>query len=71
MKFSILPQSLGSLKLLLNLFSRIDIQGRELYICDFAKYALNMGLCLGVYEPFSFKLGMMIHTNKLYILIQF
>ena len=37
MKSNMLPQFLGLLKLILNLFDTIDIQGRELCWCDFIK----------------------------------
>ena len=68
-KFSMLPQSVGLLKLMLNTFHVISIQGRELYLHDCVKYIFNIGLCSDSFEPISFTLSMMIDTTKLCILI--
>ena len=42
----------------------IDIQGRELYLDDFIMDMFKTGLCLDAYEAISFKLGVMIGTQK-------
>ena len=41
-----LPQPVGMLKLLLNLFHTIDIQEQEgkVYFCHFIKYTFNIGM---------------------------
>ena len=44
LKFSMLPQPVGLLKLMLNSFRIINIQGRGLCLCDYMN-ALNIGLC--------------------------
>ena len=44
MKSCMLPQLDGQLKLMLNLFSILDIQGTELYLLDFIKCIFNTGL---------------------------
>ena len=65
MNFSTLPQPVGLLKLVLNMFCTDIVKGREL--C-FIKYTNNFILGLGTCEPICFRLGMMIDTAKLYIL---
>ena len=57
MKFSMLPQPVGLLKLMLNLFFIIDIQGRELCWHDFMKYPYNIVLCQDTCELICFKLA--------------
>ena len=72
MKLSILLQSVGLFKLMLYLFHMIDIQGRDFFLDDFIKCALNSGLCSDAQEvevPIFFKLGIMLDVTKLYILI--
>ena len=49
-------------------FHKINIHGRELNFGDFENM-FKIGLRLDAYKPISFKLGMMIDTTKLYILI--
>ena len=44
-KFSMLPQPVGLLKLMLNLFCTSNIQGRELCQHDFVKYTFNFVMC--------------------------
>ena len=54
-------------------FSRFDIKGRDLYLCDFIKKKkknrVNTGLYSDIYRPISFKLGVMIETTKFCSLI--
>ena len=45
MKLCMLLQPSGLLKLMISLFSTIDAQGRELFVRDFLKYTINIGLC--------------------------
>ena len=47
MKFSMLPQPVGLLKLMLPFFNTSNIQGRELCWCDFIKYTINIYPVLG------------------------
>ena len=68
-KFSLLPQPAGLLKLMLNLFCTITIQGRELCWCDFMKYMFNSVMCQDICEPICVILGMLLNTTKLYCLI--
>ena len=64
-QFSLLPQPLGLLKCMLNLFHMINFQGRLLYLHDFIKYTFNICLCQNTCEPFFFsKPGMMLDTNS-------
>ena len=69
LKFSIQPQPNGLLKLVVNLFCTSNIQGRDLCLHDFIKYAINIVHCWDTCKPIYFKLGMMLHTTKLYSLI--
>ena len=50
-KFSMLPQPVCLLKLMQNLFSTSNIEGRELCRCDFIKYLLDMVLWQDACEP--------------------
>ena len=50
----------------LNFGDRIDIQGRKLCKANFLENLFIICLHLYGYEPISFKLGMIIDTNKLY-----
>ena len=54
---------------MLNLSCASDIQGRELYQCDFMKYAFDIVMCQDTFELLRFKLGKMLNTIKLYTLI--
>ena len=63
-KFSMLPQPVGLLKPLLNLFCTDDIEGREFCWHEFIKHNFNMVLCRD-----TCKLGMMLSTNKFYSLM--
>ena len=68
MNFSMLPQPVGLLKLML-IFCPSNIQGRELCSSDFVKYMFNIVMCQDICEPICFKLGMMLNTIELYSLI--
>ena len=69
LKRSMFPQPVGLLRFRLNTFRVISVQGRELYSADFVRYTLNIDLHSEAYQPISFKLGLMIDTSKLDILI--
>ena len=69
MKFSLLPQSVGLLKLLSYLFCTSNILERELCRHDFIKYMINIVLCQGPCELIWFKLGVMLDTTNLYSVI--
>ena len=69
MKFSKMLQPVGVLKLMLNLFCRSNIQGRELCWYDFIKHMINIALCQDTCGSICFKLGMMLDMTKLYSLI--
>ena len=60
MKSRMLPQPVGLLKLMLNLFCTSNTQGREICRCEFIKYTINIVLCLDTCEQICFKLGMML-----------
>ena len=45
MKFSVLPQHVALLKLILHIFYMINIKGGELFLHSFIKYTFNIGLC--------------------------
>ena len=49
--------------------SKIDIQSRKLYLCEFSKNMFDIGLCSNTYSTMSFSHGMMINMTTLYILI--
>ena len=71
-EFSILLRLISVMSAILILSYPYGIQGRELYLCDFAKKnrsAFNFGLYSSIYRPISFKHGMIIGTAKLCILI--
>ena len=51
MKFSVLPQPAGLLKLMLNLFQLIHFEGRELYFHGFIGYAFVAGLHQDTCKP--------------------
>ena len=74
-KFIMLPQLLGLLKLMLNLFCTSTIQGRELCGHDFVKYSINILQRRDTCEPICFrrlicfKLGMVLDMTKLCSLI--
>ena len=69
MKFSLLPQPAGLLKLMLDLFCISDIDWRELSWRDFIKYKINIVMCWDACESICFKLGTMLGIPKLYSLI--
>ena len=69
MKFSLLSQPVGFLKLMLNSFSTSIIEGRELCWCGCMKYAFNIVMCQDTCEPICFKLGVMLNTAEFYSLI--
>ena len=69
MKFSMLPQSVGLLKLMLNLFCTRYIQETGLCWPDYIKYTFNIITCQDTHERICFKLCMMLDTTKLYSLI--
>ena len=53
MEFNLLPQPVGLLKLMLNLFCTSTIQGREICWCEFVKYMIYIVLCRDICEPSS------------------
>ena len=65
MKFSLLPQLIGVLKLMLELLLMINIQGEEFHMRDFMKYTFNIGLHRNTCEPICFKPVMMLDTTNL------
>ena len=47
-----------------------NIQGREPYLPEFVGgKTFNIGWYSDIYRPISFKLGMIVETTKLYVLI--
>ena len=68
MKFSVLPQPVGLLKLVEIVFCVINAQGRELCFY-FVKHTFNIGLCSDACKLISVKLSVMTDTTKLYIFI--
>ena len=68
MKFSVLAQPVGLLKLMLNLCCTHNIQGRKLY-CDFTEYMFNITICQDTCELICFKLALMLNTTNLYSLV--
>ena len=69
MKFSILPQPVGLLKLTQTLFCEIDIQGREVCLHDFMKKSFSTGLRLDTCDWTGFKLDMVLDVTKFYSMI--
>ena len=69
MKFSLLPQPVGLLKLMLNLCFTSNIQGKELCGHDLMKYRFSIVMCQDACERICFKLGMMLNETKLNNLI--
>ena len=67
MKFSMWPQPLSLLKLMLNLFCTKNVQGRKLCWCDF--YKITTVLCWHTCELICFKLRMVLSISILYSLI--
>ena len=60
------------MNLILILFRPFNIQWRESVFCDFVKENNNkkyIGLYSDIYRVISFKLGVMVGTTMLYILI--
>ena len=64
MKFNLLPQLVGLLKLTLNLVCTSNTQWT-----DYIKYTINFVLCCDTWELTCFKLSMMLDMTKLYNLI--
>ena len=52
-----LPQPTGLLKIVLNMFFMINVQGRNLFLHNFAKYAFNVGLRSNVMSLFVLNLA--------------
>ena len=52
----------GLLRLILDLFGRLNFQGREPCIDDVIQSIFNNGHCSDAYEPISFKLDLVIFT---------
>ena len=76
MEFWTLLRLVVVLNLILILFRPLNIQEREPDLCDFIKkqqqqqqQTFNIGLHSNILRPISFKFGVIIQTNKLYILI--
>ena len=75
MEFGILVRLVGVMKLVLIACRTFIIQMRT-YLCGYAKknkqtnkQNFYVGLYSDVYRPISFKLGLIIETTKLYILV--
>ena len=69
MEFDIPLRLVDVVILILILFRPLCMQGREPYSCQFIKKIFNIGLYSDIYGPISVKLGMMIETAKLCILM--
>ena len=69
MKYSLVLQLVGLLKLLLNLFCAVNIQERELCLDDFITYTSYTGQCSDIYKLICYNLYMMLNTTKLFSLI--
>ena len=69
MKFNVLSQPAGLVKLMLNWFHTFDSQGRGLNLCDFINCTFNIGLFWDICELISFKLGVVLNTTKLHSMI--
>ena len=69
MKFGVLPQPFGLLKLMLNIFCTNNIQGRELCCCNCVKYTFHIILCQDTCEAICFKLDIMLNVTTLYSVI--
>ena len=68
MEFGVSLRSVSVIKLLLILSNRFNIQGRNLYLCDFVKKTnFTFGLYSDIYRPISIKLDKLIVSTKLYI----
>ena len=67
MKFNMQLQSGGIMKFMITLFWTIDIQIRVLYLGDFIRYTVNVGLRF--YVLISFKHAVMLDMTKLCSLI--
>ena len=71
MKLHVLLRSVSLLKFMLNLLYMIDIQRGELCVSDFMKLnTMNIGLRSDAFELISVEFGVMLDTNKLFILIR-
>ena len=71
MKFSVLLQPVGLLKLMLNLFDMNRVQWRELCLLDFVRQTFDIGFCLHSCESICFKLRMLIETASCTFWYQF
>ena len=70
MELDLLLRTVGVVNLILMLSHLFCVQGKEPYFWDFVKKkSFNIGLYSDIYGQISFKLGIMIETTKLYILI--
>ena len=69
MKFNIQPGLVDFLKVILNCFCTINLQGREPHLVDATKYTFNICFCLHANELISFKLGRMTDMTILCSLI--
>ena len=69
-KFRMLPQPVGLLKFMLNLFLQVVFKGENsadvILLYD---YAFNVVMCWDTCLPICFKLGIMLDTTKFYSLI--
>ena len=65
LKFGMLPQPVGLLKLMLTIICTSNIQGRELCWRDSMKFMLSIVTCQNICEAIRFKLSMMLSTTKL------
>ena len=68
-EFDLHLKLIAVMKLMLISSCPFSIQGGESYLSDFVKKTFNICFCLDIYRPNFFKLGLMIGTSALYILI--
>ena len=69
MKFSMFPQPVGLLKLMLHLFCSSNIQRREICCRNFMKCMFSIIMCQDTCQVICFKPGMMLSITKFYSLI--
>ena len=67
MKFNMLPQPVGLLKLMQKWFAQV--QGRELCSHKFLKYMFDIVMCQDTCIQMCVKLGMILNSTKFYSLI--
>ena len=65
-KFSMLPKRFDFMKLILNLYLTINIQGIKVCLRDFMKFASNIALRPDTYEPICFTLRTLSGATKVY-----